>query len=215
MPYTLMKGLVWILLAVLLGLVIGWLLRSVAANRQIERARNGNTDAGHDAELERLRNRVANLEPVVNERDRLRTELAEARRGPTESATEMHVAAPTADADVESTPAAAPAAAPEASSDVSGAVDVLGRSVKLDDLTAIEGIGPKIAELCQGIGITTWAELSVTEVSLLRTMLNDAGQRFKSHDPSTWPQQAGLLAIGAWGEFKAFTDELDGGRVVD
>lgn len=217
MPYTLMKGLVWILLAVLLGLVIGWLLRSVAANRQIERARNGNTDAGRDAELERLRNRVANLEPVVNERDRLRTELADARRLPATPAPDDQQASSAfaATADTATPPAPSTVADPVASGDVSGATDVLGRSVQLDDLTAIEGIGPKIAELCQGIGITTWAELSVTEVSLLRTMLNDAGQRFKSHDPSTWPRQAGLLAGGSWGEFKTFTDELDGGRVVN
>ncbi len=209
MPYTLMKGLVWILLAVLLGLVIGWLLRSVAANRQIERARNGNTDAGRDAELERLRNRVANLEPVVNERDRLRSELADARRAP-DPARESATSAFAVTDDIVAAP-------PDVV--VSGGVDaapaVLGYSVELDDLTVVEGIGPKIAELCQGIGITTWAELSVTEVSLLRTMLNDAGQRFKSHDPSTWPRQAGLLAAGAWAEFKTFTDELDGGRVVN
>lgn len=218
MPYTLMKGLVWILLAVLLGLVIGWLLRSVAANRQIERARNGNTDAGHDAELERLRNRVANLEPVVNERDRLRTELADARRIPARSAPDDQPASSefAATADITATPPASSTVAdPVASGDVDGATDVLGRSVQLDDLTVIEGIGPKIAELCHGIGIASWAELSVTEVSLLRTMLNDAGQRFKSHDPSTWPRQAGLLASGAWGEFKTFTDELEGGRVVN
>ena len=92
---------------------------------------------------------------------------------------------------------------------------MLGRKVQADDLTVIDGIGPKIAELCHGIGIRTWAELSTTEVSLLRTMLNDAGQRFKAHDPSTWPEQAALLAAGDWDEFKALTDALDGGRPVD
>jgi predicted flap endonuclease-1-like 5' DNA nuclease len=96
-----------------------------------------------------------------------------------------------------------------------GAAAVLGRSVEVDDLTAVEGIGPQIAELCHGIGIRTWAELSVTEVSLLRTMLNDAGQRFKAHDPSTWPRQAGLLASGDWAEFAALTGGADGERPVD
>ncbi len=75
MPYTLMKGLVWVLLAVLLGIVVGWLLRSVAAKRQVERARAANLGTADQDELERLRNRVANLEPVVNERDRLKGEL--------------------------------------------------------------------------------------------------------------------------------------------
>jgi len=51
MPYTLMKGLAWILLALLLGIVIGWALRHVAAKRQIARARNHHVDT---VEMERL-----------------------------------------------------------------------------------------------------------------------------------------------------------------
>ncbi|MCR8526626.1 hypothetical protein WB334_26670, partial [Escherichia coli] len=46
------------------------------------------------------------------------------------------------------------------------ATAVIGRKIKLDDLTAIEGIGSAIAELCGGIGIHTWADLAATEVSL-------------------------------------------------
>ncbi len=197
MPYTLMKGLVWILLAVLLGVVVGWLLRSVAAKRQIERARNGNVGTVDDAEIERLRHRVANLEPLVGERDRLKHENDDLRSS--------------AGADVGSTSAAG---AVDPGDEATDATTVLGRPVTVDDLTVIEGIGPTIAELCQGIGITTWAELSVTEVSLLRTMLNDAGQRFKASDPSTWPTQAGLLAAGSWAEFVSLGEELDGGRTV-
>lgn len=197
MPYTLMKGLVWILLAVLLGVVVGWLLRSVAAKRQIERARNGNVGTVDDAEIERLRHRVANLEPLVGERDRLKHENDDLRSS--------------AGAAVGSTSAAGTVGPGDEATD---ATTVLGRPVTVDDLTVIEGIGPTIAELCEGIGITTWAELSVTEVSLLRTMLNDAGQRFKASDPSTWPTQAGLLAAGSWAEFALLGEELDGGRTV-
>ncbi|HPG25856.1 MAG TPA: hypothetical protein PLW10_09505, partial [Myxococcota bacterium] len=50
--------------------------------------------------------------------------------------------------------------------------------------------------------------------SLLRTMLADAGSRFRTHDPATWPDQARLLAEGRWGEFKALVDSLDGGRAT-
>ncbi|MEO6571434.1 MAG: 50S ribosomal protein L27, partial [Ilumatobacteraceae bacterium] len=57
-----------------------------------------------------------------------------------------------------------------------------------------------------------WFDLSTTEVSLLRTMLADAGPRFKTQDPSTWPEQAALLAAGRWQEFVALTGELSGGR---
>ena len=39
MPYTLVKGLVWVVLALLIGVVIGWLLRSLRSRRQIAKAR--------------------------------------------------------------------------------------------------------------------------------------------------------------------------------
>src|SRR4026209_2324807 len=80
MPYTLVMGLLWVVLALLLGAVIGWLLRSVRSRRQIGKVRaaagpNAPRSSGERAELERLRIRLAELEPVVVERDRLRAEL--------------------------------------------------------------------------------------------------------------------------------------------
>ena len=39
------------------------------------------------------------------------------------------------------------------------------------------------------------------------TMLVDAGSRFATLDPTTWPEQARLLAEGRWDEFKALTGE--------
>lgn len=220
MPYTLMKGWVWVLLGVLLGIVIGWLLRSIAAKRQVARARKHHVET---AELERLRGRVANLEPVAEERDQLQAQLDEcrARAAATTEPDQVQgfaaIGAQPADErvhppppPVEETPTTAPAAP-----DVSQAKAILGRSVTLDDLKAIEGIGPKIESLCHGIGIRTWFDLSTTEASLLRTMLADAGSRFATHDPSSWPEQAGLLAAGRWDEFKTLTDGLRGGRAVD
>ena len=40
MPYTLMKGLAWFAMALALGITVGWLLRSVAAHRQMSRLRS-------------------------------------------------------------------------------------------------------------------------------------------------------------------------------
>lgn len=81
-----------------------------------------------------------------------------------------------------------------------------------DDLTKIEGIGPKISELLVEAGITTFAQLAETEVVKLREILYDAGSKFKSHDPETWPAQSQLAADGKWDELKKLQDELIGGK---
>jgi predicted flap endonuclease-1-like 5' DNA nuclease len=224
MPYTLMKGWIWVLLGVLLGIFIGWLLRSIAAKRQVNRARKHHVDA---AELERLRSRLALLEPVAADRDRLRSELdrrqvelddcrARARAATPNGAAAQGVASVRGSfqAAVKEVAADEPAPAPVAL-DVSRANAVLGTPIAVDDLKVVDGIGPKIESLCHGIGIVTWFDLSTTEVSLLRTMLADAGSRFRVHDPSTWPEQAALLDAGRWADFKALTDGLRGGRTTD
>ena len=188
MSYTLMKGLGWFVAAFVLGIIIGWLLRSVTAKRQVARARSDHVDT---VEMERLRGRVANLESVVVERDLLRAELDECRGvvSPVETVS---------DGRVPSAP------------DMTQAAVVLGHPVVLDDLKQVPGIGPSVEELCQGIGIRTWFDLSTTEVSLLRTMLDDAGPRFKTQDPTLWPELAGLLAQGRWQEFQQLSQRSGG-----
>ncbi len=82
---------------------------------------------------------------------------------------------------------------------------------KGDDLTKIEGIGPKISGLFIAAGITTFAELAKTPVATLSDILHKAGSRYASHNPGTWPQQAQLAADGKWDELKALQVALDGG----
>ncbi len=81
-----------------------------------------------------------------------------------------------------------------------------------DDLTKIEGIGPKIAELMRMAGVTTFAEMAAKSGDELNEVLREAGSRYNRHDASTWPQQAELAAKGDWDALKALQDELDGGR---
>jgi len=83
---------------------------------------------------------------------------------------------------------------------------------KPDDFKKIEGVGPKIAGLITDAGILTFEELSKTEVAKLKEILDAAGSRYKMHDPTTWPQQAGLAATGDWDALKKLQDELDGGK---
>jgi len=81
-----------------------------------------------------------------------------------------------------------------------------------DDLTKIEGIGPKIAEIFAAKGISTFADLSKAKPAALKTILDEAGSRFKMHDPTTWPAQAKLAAAGSWDKLQIMQDELKGGK---
>ncbi len=83
---------------------------------------------------------------------------------------------------------------------------------KQDDLKAVEGVGPKIAELLLNGGIKTWRELANTDVARIQQILDDAGSRYKLADPGTWPKQAELAADGKWDELQEYQDFLDGGK---
>ena len=81
-----------------------------------------------------------------------------------------------------------------------------------EDLKIIEGIGPKIEGLLKEAGIVNWDELADASIDLLKSVLDNAGPRFRMHDPETWPTQAQLAIRGEWKLLKEYQDELIGGR---
>lgn len=85
-------------------------------------------------------------------------------------------------------------------------------TAKPTDLTAIEGIGPKIQELLNKAGIASLEQLADASPADLKTILTDAGTRYQMHDPSTWPAQAKLAAAGKMEELAALKAELKGGK---
>jgi molybdopterin-containing oxidoreductase family membrane subunit len=85
-------------------------------------------------------------------------------------------------------------------------------AAKPDDLKKIEGIGPKISELLIAGGIPTFSKLANTDPAVIKEILTNAGNRYKMHDPTSWPEQAALAAAGKWDELKDLQDRLDGGR---
>lgn len=62
-----------------------------------------------------------------------------------------------------------------------------------NDLTRINGVGPKVAGLLNESGIHTFAQLSQTDVTTLQAILEKAGARYRLIDPTTWPEQAKQL----------------------
>lgn len=81
-----------------------------------------------------------------------------------------------------------------------------------EDLKIVEGIGPKIEQLLKNGGVKTWRDLAGTSVDRLKSILEAAGDRYRVHDPTTWPEQAQLATDGDWDKLKEYQDFLDGGR---
>jgi len=92
------------------------------------------------------------------------------------------------------------------------AAAVATKTAKADDLTKIEGIGPKIAELLKADGIVTFADLAKAKTTTLKNILEKAGKRYQMHDPSTWADQSKLAATGNWTTLAKLQDELKGGK---
>ena len=84
-----------------------------------------------------------------------------------------------------------------------------------DDLKLIEGIGPKIAEVLNNNGVTSFAALASTSVDDIKQWLTDDEGSFNTADLTTWAQQAQLAADGKMDELKALQDELKGGRPTE
>jgi len=82
--------------------------------------------------------------------------------------------------------------------------------MEADDLTKIEGIGPKAAQALNEAGITSFAQVAESSAGDLSAILFEAG--LKSLTPDTWMEQAKLAADGDWDAFEKLKAELIGGR---
>jgi len=108
---------------------------------------------------------------------------------------------------------AAPAAAVSTVAfDADAAKAVFGKRIKENDLTVVEGIGPKIQELFHNHGVNTWRELSECSQDKCQSVLDSGGERYKIHNPGTWPEQAGMAADGLWQKLWDWQEKLDGGK---
>lgn len=96
-----------------------------------------------------------------------------------------------------------------------GQVDEAASDVEPDDLTAIEGVGPKIDGILKAAGYQTYNQLAQADVEHIRGVLAEAGSRYKLAVPDTWPEQAVLAAKGEWETLEALHDSLAGGRRAD
>lgn len=62
-----------------------------------------------------------------------------------------------------------------------------------DDLTAIKGIGPKLADVLRGSGIVSYAQLVELGGDGIKQHLLNVDERYARYDTSNWPDQARAL----------------------
>lgn len=79
-----------------------------------------------------------------------------------------------------------------------------------DDLTVVEGIGPKIASILADAGIRTYRQLAEASLERLQSILKESNLRLAN--PETWSEQARLAAENEWDSLKELQSSLKGGR---
>ena len=86
------------------------------------------------------------------------------------------------------------------------------RSTQSDDLTRINGIGPKIAVYLDSNGVKTFQRLAKFEESKLRLLVQKSGIRVSQDDPSMWIEQAKLAQKSDWEVLKKLQQKQKGKR---
>jgi len=85
------------------------------------------------------------------------------------------------------------------------------KASKEDDLTKIEGVGPKAAEALTNAGLDTFAKVAKAKADKMKEILTEASSRMAHLDPTSWPKQAKMAADEKWDELKAWQDNAKGG----
>lgn len=80
-----------------------------------------------------------------------------------------------------------------------------------DDLTKLEGIGPKMADALVSYGLDTYEKVAAATVEDFQAAIEAAGMRFAPAAES-WAEQATYAARGDWSGLEAFQNTLVSGR---
>jgi predicted flap endonuclease-1-like 5' DNA nuclease len=200
------QSFVVILLAFVLGLLVGWLLWGRLGRRTEARSAVA-ADVAADVAAE-----VA-AEPEVDLPSEPDVDLTPEPRlveGPVEGPAEIWAEEP-AEMPAEE-PAEMPAEEP-AEMPAEEPAETVAPVLVADDLERIEGIGPRMAGALRQAGIHTYHELAASDEQRLRAAIEAAGLRF-APSLTTWARQARLLADGDETGFADLARRLVAGRDV-
>ncbi len=114
---------------------------------------------------------------------------------------------------VEETVAVAKEEAPkkEAKKEAAPKKTAKAKTSKGDDLTKIEGVGPKAAEALTNAGLETFAKVAKAKADKMKEVLTEASSRLAHLDTTSWPKQAKMAADEKWDELKVWQDSVKGG----
>lgn len=79
-----------------------------------------------------------------------------------------------------------------------------------DDITKVEGVGPKTKTILVEAGVDSFAKVAAKTPDEIREIIKAGGGR-SVPSIETWPEQAALLANGDVAAFEKLAEELDGG----
>lgn len=79
-----------------------------------------------------------------------------------------------------------------------------------EDLTIIDGIGPRIEELLRAHGISGFPQLAATDEDALRAILDRGGPSFRYANPAHWVTQAELATHNDWSGLRQLQQSLRG-----
>ena len=98
----------------------------------------------------------------------------------------------------------------EAQAGQAEAHEALKAEMAADDLTKLEGIGPKVAKILNDAGIKTFDDLAKADAAEVDKVLD--ANRLQMLDSEGWIEQAKLAAKGDMEALAKLQDELKGGR---
>ena len=76
-----------------------------------------------------------------------------------------------------------------------------------DDLSILDGVGPKYADALKASGVTTFAQLSqMTPEAIEETLGKQNAPLIAGHSADTWPRQAKLAAGQEWSALRRYID---------
>ncbi|MBK6948555.1 MAG: hypothetical protein IPH16_11265 [Haliscomenobacter sp.] len=81
-----------------------------------------------------------------------------------------------------------------------------------DNLQIIEGVGPKVEQVLKEAGISDWQKMAESTPESLAEILANAGSAYKMMNPTSWPQQGKLAFQNRWEELVELQKFLDAGR---